>query len=30
MKLKKMSKDEIENEKADKILKIVEESLDFN
>ena len=25
-----MSKDEIENEKTDKILKIVEEILDFN
>ena len=28
--IKKMSKDEIENEKMDKILKIVEEILDFN
>ena len=28
--IKKMSKDEIENEKTDKILKIVEEILDFN
>ena len=28
--IKKMSKDEIENEKMDKILKIVEKILDFN
>ena len=28
--IKKMSKDEIENEKTDKILKIVGEILDFN